>query len=81
MADLMRKINAIGEEQQANKIIRVKVRLGALSHISADHFREHFVLAAQGGCAEKAELEVEVLTDLNDPHAQDIMLDSVELEQ
>jgi hydrogenase nickel incorporation protein HypA/HybF len=81
MADLMRKINAIGEEQQAKNITRVKVKLGALSHISADHFREHFVQAAEGSCAEKAQLDVEVLTDLNDPHAQDIMLDSVEVEE
>ncbi|PIP74139.1 MAG: hydrogenase nickel incorporation protein HypA [Nitrospinae bacterium CG22_combo_CG10-13_8_21_14_all_47_10] len=81
MADLMRKINSVGKEQQSNKVTRVKVRLGALSHISADHFREHFVLAAQGSCAEEAELDIEVLTDLNDPHAQDIMLDSVELEE
>jgi hydrogenase nickel incorporation protein HypA/HybF len=81
MADLMRKINAIGEEQQAKKITRVKVKLGALSHISADHFREHFVLAARGGCAEKAHLDIEILTDLDDPYAQDIMLDSVEVEE
>jgi hydrogenase nickel incorporation protein HypA/HybF len=81
MIDLMRKINAIGEEQQAKTISCVKVRLGALSHISAEHFREHFVQAAKGSCAEKAELEIEVLTDLNDPHAQDIMLDSVEIEE
>lgn len=80
MADLMRKINAIGEEQQAKRITRVKVKLGALSHISADHFREHFVQAAAGSSAEKAQLDVEVLTDLNDPYAQDIMLDSVEVE-
>jgi len=80
MVDLMRKINAIGEEQQAKTISCVKVRLGALSHISADHFREHFAQAAKGSCAEKARLDIEVLTDLNDPYAQDIMLDSVEVE-
>lgn len=81
MVDLMRKINAIGEEQQAEKITCVKVRLGALSHMSAEHFKEHFVLAARGSRAEKAKLDIEVLTDLNDPYAQDIMLDSVEVEQ
>lgn len=81
MADLMRKINAIGDEQQAHRITCVKVRLGALAHISADHFREHFFMAAQGSCAENAQLDIETLTDLNDPHAQDIMLDSVEVEE
>ncbi|MBC8288253.1 MAG: hydrogenase maturation nickel metallochaperone HypA [Nitrospinae bacterium] len=81
MVDLMRKINAIGQEQSGNAIVRVKVKLGALSHISADHFREHFVQAAQGSCAEQAQLDIEISTDLNDPHAQEILLDSVEVEE
>lgn len=81
MADLMRKIDAIVNEQQAKKIVRVKVKLGALSHISADHFREHFVHAAQGKCVEQAQLDIEILTDINDPHAQEILLDSVEVEE
>jgi hydrogenase nickel incorporation protein HypA/HybF len=81
MVDLMTKINAIATQQNVDQITRVKIRLGALSHISADHFREHFVLAARGSCAEKAELDIEVLTDINDPQAQDIILDSVEVEE
>ncbi len=81
MVDLMRKINAIGKEQKAQNISRVKVKLGALSHISADHFREHFVIAAKGSCAEQAQLDIDVLTDLNDPNAQEIILDSVEIEE
>ncbi|MBT3923371.1 MAG: hydrogenase maturation nickel metallochaperone HypA [Nitrospina sp.] len=81
MADLMRKINAIGQEQKAERVVRVKVKLGALSHISAEHFREHFIQAVQGSCAEQAQLDVEVLTDLNDPQAQDILLESVEIEE
>lgn len=81
MTDLMSKIHAIGEEAQASSIVRVKVKLGALSHISADHFKEHFVLAAKGSLAEQAQLDIEVLTDLNDPQAQEILLDSVEIEE
>jgi hydrogenase nickel incorporation protein HypA/HybF len=81
MADLMRKINAIGKEQNTQKIVCVRIKLGALSHISADHFREHFVQATLGSCAEQAQLDIEVLTDLNDPHAQEILLDSVEVEE
>ena len=81
MVDLMRKINVLGREQKGNVIVRVKVKLGALSHISADHFREHFVRAAQRSCAEQAQLDIEISTDLNDPHAQEILLDSVEIEE
>jgi hydrogenase nickel incorporation protein HypA/HybF len=81
MTDLMRKVHAIGQEAQAKSIVRVKVKLGAFAHISADHFREHFVLAAKGSLAETAQLDIEVSTDLNDPHAQEILLDSVEVEE
>lgn len=80
MADLIRKIDRIGQEQPGSRIVRVKVKLGALSHISADHFKEHFVHAIQGGFAEQAKLDIEVLTDLSDPHAQEILLDSIEVE-
>ena len=78
--DLMRKIKTIASDQNAARVVGVKVRIGALAHISADHFREHFEEEAKGTIAEGARLEVEMLTDENDPQAQDIILDSVEVE-
>jgi hydrogenase nickel incorporation protein HypA/HybF len=78
--DLMRKIKTIASDQNAARVAGVKVRIGALAHISADHFREHFEEEAKGTIAEGARLEVEMLTDENDPQAQDIILDSVEVE-
>lgn len=81
MADLMRKLKSIACEQGAKKFASVKVKLGALAHISADHFREHFVPAARGTVAEGARLDIEELTDETDPHAQEILLDSVVVEE
>jgi hydrogenase nickel incorporation protein HypA/HybF len=80
MKDLLRKIEALAEEQHVRRVVSVRVRLGALSHIAADHFREHFVHAARGTVAEGARLEAETLRDVTDPHAQEILLDSVEVE-
>lgn len=79
--DLMRKIKTIATDQKATRVAGVKVRIGALAHISADHFREHFEEEAKGTIAEGARLEVEMLTDEKDPQAQDIILDSVEVEE
>jgi hydrogenase nickel incorporation protein HypA/HybF len=79
MADLMRKIEAVALENRAKKVLGVCVKLGALSHISPDHFREHFDVASRGTLAEGAQLKIETLADLNDPHAQEILLDSVEV--
>jgi hydrogenase nickel incorporation protein HypA/HybF len=80
MNDLMRKIETIAREQNAPRIVSVKVTLGALSHISAQHFREHFVQAAAGTVAEGARLDIAELKDATDPRAQDILLESVEME-
>ena len=78
--DLMRKIETIARNHNALRVTRVKVRLGALAHISADHFRQHFEEESKGTIADAAQLEVDLLTDENDPQAQDIILDSVEIE-
>ena len=79
MKDLMRKIDAVAREQNARRVLGVSVRLGALSHMSAGHFREHFAVASEGTLAAGAELKIEVLTDTTDPHAQEILLQSVEV--
>ncbi|MGA8183257.1 MAG: hydrogenase maturation nickel metallochaperone HypA [Terriglobia bacterium] len=81
MKDLMSKILAISREQKGARVVGVSVRLGALSHMSAGHFREHFAVAAQGTAAEGAKLKIEELSDTNDPMAQQILLESVEVEE
>ena len=78
--DLLRKIKVVADEQGSKKIVSVRLKLGALAHISADHLREHFEEAARGTMAERAQLEITVSTDETEPHAQDILLESVEIE-
>ena len=77
IASLLNKIEAIAREQQATKVTGVRVRLGALAHISADHLREHFEQGALGTIAEGARLDVTVGCDYTEPHAQEILLESV----
>lgn len=80
MADLMRTIQRIAHEQGARRVSRVKVVLGALAHISSAHLREHFDHASRGTLCEGAQLEVSVSADVHDPAAQDIVLESVDVE-
>ncbi|WP_321390212.1 hydrogenase maturation nickel metallochaperone HypA [Emcibacter sp.] len=79
MADLLRKIEQLAKEANADKVVAVKVKLGALSHITPDHFREHFEDAIVGTAAEGAELDVEQCDDEQDPNAQDILLESIDI--
>jgi len=77
MADLLRKIEQLARD--ADKVTAVKVKLGALSHITPDHFREHFEEAIVGTVAEGATLDVEQCDNEHDPNAQDILLESVDI--
>jgi hydrogenase nickel incorporation protein HypA/HybF len=80
MRGLIDKLETLGREQQATRVKRVRVRLGALSHFSAEHFREHFELASRGTLSEDALLDIELSTDIADPQAQDVVLESFDIE-
>ena len=79
MADLLRKIEGVARENGNGRVLVVRVRLGALSHITPEHFAEHFKEGVRGTQAEDAELEIVQMTDMEDPEAQEIFLESVEI--
>ncbi len=79
-ADLMRAIERLAKEQGARRVVGVDVTLGALSHLSPAHFREHWADLSPGTIAEGAELNIQVSEDINDPMAQEVVLNSLELE-
>ncbi len=79
MSDLLRKIESIAKESSAQKVTAVTIKLGALAHITPDHFREHFETAVIGSVAEGAILNIKQLSDEQDPNAQDILLESVDI--
>jgi hydrogenase nickel incorporation protein HypA/HybF len=80
IVNLMRRIDAIAKVERARRIVGVSVWLGALSHMSAEHFVEHFERAAAGTVAEGARLDVTVSDDPYDANAQDLMIESVAVE-
>ncbi len=77
--DLIHKITTIAREQHASKVLSVTIKLGALSYISPDHFREHFVLASQGTISDGAQLNIEVQTDINDSQSQEVLIKNIEV--
>ncbi|NOT01885.1 MAG: hydrogenase maturation nickel metallochaperone HypA [Phycisphaerales bacterium] len=79
MANLLEKIERLAQEQDAARVVGVNIRLGAMSHISSGHFREHFVNGTKGTKADGARLEIEVSEDTQDPNAQNILLKSIEV--
>jgi hydrogenase nickel incorporation protein HypA/HybF len=78
--DVMRKIEEVAHAGGATHVTRVGVRLGALSHFTPAHFREHFAVAARDTIADGAEVDAATDDDLAAPRARDVVLESVEVE-
>ncbi|MGD0712853.1 MAG: hydrogenase/urease maturation nickel metallochaperone HypA [Gaiellaceae bacterium] len=79
LADLVREIEAVAAREHAVAVTGVRVRIGPMSHMTPEHFVEHFVDATLGTIAEGARCEVEQI-DPHDPLAQSIVLESVDLD-
>ncbi len=79
LRDLLQKLDSLAAENHTDRIVSATVKIGALAHISGEHFREHWHHATTGHVAEHARLDVIESTDQNDPDAQEIILVSVEV--
>ena len=79
--DVVRRIEDLVQVTGARRITGAKIWLGALSHLSAEHFREHYALEAQGSIAGGAILTIESSSDLDHSDAQDVRLESVDLDE
>jgi len=79
LADLVREIESVAVHEHATRVVGVTVRVGPMSHMTPEHFVEHFVEAARGTLAEGARCDVGTI-DPRDALAQSIVLESVELE-
>lgn len=80
MRDLLGRLDDLAREEGANRVSRITVRLGALSHLTPSHFREHFEEAARGTVAEGAHVEATLDDDLGAAGAQGVVLVSAEVE-
>ena len=79
LKDLVREIESVASRESALRVVGVRVRIGPMSHMTPDHFVEHFVDATRGTIAEGARCEVEEI-DQHDPLAQSVVLESIELD-
>lgn len=80
ITDLVREIVRTAEAAGAERVTRIEVRLGALSHFTPEHFLEHYVDAAHDTIGEGAEVHATLDTDINAPHAADVVLETIEIQ-
>ncbi|MCS7006979.1 MAG: hydrogenase maturation nickel metallochaperone HypA, partial [Gaiellaceae bacterium] len=67
------------ETEGAEAVTRIRVRLGALSHFTPEHFRAHWEDASRGTLAEGAQVDARVDQELTGEAAQGVVLESVEV--
>jgi len=79
MRDVVRQLEAVAAAERAPRVTRVRVRLGALSHFTPEHFREHFEDATRGTVAEGADVEAELSSDATEATAQGVVVESVDV--
>jgi hydrogenase nickel incorporation protein HypA/HybF len=81
LRDVLARVEAVAQAEGAARVTGVRVRLGALSHFTPEHFREHFEQAARGTIADGAVVAAALENDIGDPLAADVVLESVEVER
>ena len=79
VASLCARAEAVALGEGATRVTALSVRLGALSHLSPNHLREHLAHASVGSMLEGASVDVTIDLDPRAPNAQDIELLSVEV--
>jgi hydrogenase nickel incorporation protein HypA/HybF len=80
MTDLMREILKQAAAENARAVTGVSVWLGSLSHMTPQHFAEHFEDAAAGTIAAGATITATTSTDIHHPHATGVVIEGIEIE-
>jgi Zn finger protein HypA/HybF involved in hydrogenase expression len=78
--NLINQIRALANQEGGGRIVGVKVRFGALSGMSPEHFRRHFIAVADHSIGSDVVLHMESSQDIYDPNATAIVLDGIEIE-
>jgi hydrogenase nickel incorporation protein HypA/HybF len=81
LRDLRRKLIEVTQGAEDAPVRRVRVWVGALSHVSAEALRGRWAEVVAGTPAQGARLEVDVSSDPEDPAAQGVRLVELTIEE
>ena len=77
--ELVRKVGEVAQAEGAPRVTRVRLWVGALSHLTEGGLRNRWPAATQRTVAEGSQLELTVSTDVSDPRSTEVVLESVDL--
>ncbi len=74
LRELCARVDAVAREHGLVRVVRVRLWVGALSHLEDDAARSRWAEIARGTRGSGAALEITRSTDLEDPRAQTVVL-------
>lgn len=81
LQDLRRKLIEVTTREGATRVARVRLWVGALSHVSEEQLRRQWPRVVDGTAAQSALLDVASSADTADPRAQGLVLLSLDVEE
>lgn len=80
LRDVIRKAEEVARHEGARRVTRVRLWVGARSHLGGPELRDRWADAVSGTALAGAELMVENSDNRNDPNAESVMLRSLDVE-
>jgi hydrogenase nickel incorporation protein HypA/HybF len=80
LKDLVREAEAVARREGAHRVRRVRLWVGARSHLAGPEFQDRWAHAVQGTSLAAAEVDIETSTDPADPRAERLVLQSLDID-
>ena len=80
LRDLVRKAEEVARREGATRVTRVRLWVGARSHLAGPELKDRWAHAVTGTVLSGAEVEVESSHDPIDPNAETVVLRSLDVD-
>jgi hydrogenase nickel incorporation protein HypA/HybF len=80
LTDLVHKAEEVARREGAKRVTRVRLWVGARSHLAGPELKDHWAYAVSGTVLAGARVEIETSSDPNDPNAETVMLRSLDVD-
>ena len=80
MHNLMRQIESKARDREAERVVRVTLRVGALADVTEARLREQFANQARNTIAEDAVLTIIEENNPSQPHANEVRLERIDVD-
>lgn len=80
LQDVVRKAKDVAQREGAARVTRVRLWVGARSHLGGPELEARWADAVRGTNLSGAEVEIELSRDERDPNAEHVMLRSLDID-